>query len=345
MENSTYNVPGVVLVTASKKVPYMQGLKGITTTLDEKVVKVDENGQKTILRFLDERGQGSRLHIPKALRLNMSNPIDSHNLAVLKIRLAQDPLLAETVKIIDEEADAAVQNEKDLAIAKAMSIVESLNNESGQSTLRAMYRRHYGNSDGVTDTFVQRSLISLAKSDPPAFRSLYDSVNNEDSVFFDLLLENGIISKDSLGIVKQTSDGTLLARSVDEYILKMSQDQEYKSYMKAVLDKVISSKSNATKQNLVPKLMKAAEEKEASITGGQDDYEEQPMLLTEGEILHIVKLSVKSQLIQAKGTRFVTDGADFDRKGLDEYFKKNPGRAVELKNELVGLGIYVEANG
>lgn len=344
MENLTYNKPGIVLVTASKKVPYMTAMKGISTTLDDKVVKVDENGQKTVLRFLDERGNASRLHIPKAIRLNMSNPIDSHNLAVLKVRLSQDAALAEVVRIIDEEADAAIQNEKDLNIARAMSIVESLNNESGQSTLRAMYRRHYGSSEGVTDTLVQRSLIALAKGEPSTFKSLYESVNNEDSVFFDLLIENGIISKDGLGIIKQASDGVLLARSVDEYILKLSQDSEYKEYMKAILSKVISSKSNAAKQNLIPRLMKVAEEKEASLSSDTSDYEE-PSILTEDEILHVVKLAVKSQLIQSKGSRFITDGSDFDRKGLDGYFKKNPGRALELKNELIGLGLYIELNG
>lgn len=90
--------------------------------------------------------------------------------------------------------------------------------------------------------------------------------------------------------------------------------------------------------------MKVAEEKEASLSSDTSDYEE-PSILTEDEILHVVKLAVKSQLIQSKGSRFITDGSDFDRKGLDGYFKKNPGRALELKNELIGLGLYIELNG
>lgn len=332
-----------VLITASMTVPYLKSKKMIKQGLSSRFTVKDESGEATVVRFLDEMGREAPFNINHTVTLDLRNQYDSHNLAALKQRLAQDPELAKTVTIVDKEQDADVQNKKDLATAAAMAIINNIRNDA--KTIQAIYRRKFGTVDGVTDTLILQSLFTLAKETPEELVRLNEAVKDEEGVFYDLLLENGVITVND-GIIK-AANGTIVAKSKDAFYLVLRDNAGFKETLNAQLENVLNAKQVKANgvSKLIPTLLKAAATPTEK-TPDEDDSNNTDAGMTNEQIVRLVTVAVKSRYFhEPKADQYEIPGRDtVDRKGLDKFYKANPYNAMELKRELLATGVYTEGN-
>lgn len=330
-----------VLVTASMSVPYLKSKKMINQGLSSRFTVKDETGKVTVVRFLDEMGREAPFNINHTLTLDLRNQYDSHNLAALKQRLAQDPELAKTITIVDKEQDADIQNKKDLATAAAMAIINNIRNDA--KTIQAIYRRKYGTIDGVTDTLILQSLFTLAKEMPDELIRLNEAVKDEEGVFYDLLVENGIISVTD-GIVK-AQNGTIVAKSKDAFFVVLRDNAGFKETLNSLLERELNAKQVKANgvSKLIPKLLEnaATSQKDAP---DEDDANNTETGMTNEQIVRLVTVAVKSRYFhEPKADNYeIPGGETVDRKGLDKFYKNNPNNALELKRELLATGAYNE---
>lgn len=327
-----------ITVTASSSVPYKQDRKRIRYTLRSKFSAKDpKTGDRKVYRYLGMSGQEEPITIDGALILDMENPIDAHNYQTLLINLETDQELQSIVSVIDEQKDAETFADKKIKVSSATYILTSAYEGKSFDKLRNIYRRKYGSAQGVTDAMILQTLIKLAEDSPDELFLLEKDASSENKILIDKAVEKGILLNSDGSFLSK--DGSFIAANEQKILQLIDENASFKDTLIRQVEAAFVV-SNVERKVFKPELLLGDEIMvDANLYPEKTDEKTH---LSDEDIYHIVKIGVKSNTVDTRNGKYLVAGSEFTRKELEEYYKNNPLESMRLKEEMVGLGVYIE---
>ncbi len=327
-----------ITITASTSVPYKEDKKRVRYTLRSKFSAKDpETGDRRVYRYLGSSGQEEPVTIDGALVLDMENPIDAHNYKTLLINLQADQELQSIISIIDTERDAESFADKKIKVSSATYALTSAYETKNFDKLRNIYRRKYGSAQGVTDAMILQTLIKMAEDSPDELFSLEKDASSENKILVDKAVEKGILLNSDGSFLSK--DGSFIAANEGKILQLLDENSSFKDTLIRQVEAAFIS-LNAEKKIFRPELLLGDD----IVTDGNlyPDKTDEKTHLSDEDIYHITKIGVKSGTIDMRNGKYFVGDSEFTRKELEEYYKNNPLEAMRLKEEMIGLSVYIE---
>ena len=329
-----------ITITASQVVPYKPDKNRVNYLLRSSFVAIDKkDGQRKRFRYYGKSGQEEPITINGALILDLEDSVDAANYKTLLLHLETDPELKAIINIIDETKDAQEFADREVEVSSAVYMLTSAYQNNAFEKLANIYRRKYGSVSGVTNAMVLQTLTTLAKQSPAEVLSLAKDAESDVKILIDKAVEKKVMLRDGDAYI--TSDNRLVAKDEIAMIRMLDENPSFKVTLERQVELAFSVEEPIKRVN--PFLEAAGElVTEANM---YPDIRDNATLLAKEDILHIVKLGIKTNSIDSKGGKYMVRGMELTREETDAYYENNPAEASRLKEELVGAALWVEAQG
>lgn len=327
-----------ITVTASIVVPYKADRKKINYTLRSNFVAIDpKTGVRKKFRYYGKSGQEEAITIEGAIIFDLDDKTDAANYQTLLLHLETDEELRSKIVIIDEVKDAETFADKEVKMAAAVYMLTSAYDQQAYEKLANIYRRKYGSVSGVTHAMVLQTLTTLAKQEPEEVLALAKDAESEVKILIDRAVEEGIMLREGEAYV--TKDSRLVAKDEVAMVRFLDENPSFKATLDRQVELVVAQRQPAPKKN---PLIEIIGETVSEGLGLHSDVKDTDTQLSKEDILHIVKLGVKTQFIDSKNDKYIVHGKEMGREAVDHYYQDNVGEAAKLKEELVGANLWVD---